>query len=77
MLLLGLDIHDTPTISRSIPLKPGMCFTIEPGLYFQQNDINLKSEFRGFGMRIEDDLIVNHSGKIEVLTKNCPHFLNV
>lgn len=29
---LGMDIHDTPSIQRSRILKPGMVFTVEPGL---------------------------------------------
>lgn len=29
---LGMDIHDTPLIPRDRLLKPGMCFTVEPGL---------------------------------------------
>lgn len=28
---LGIDVHDTGTVKRSIPLEPGMVITIEPG----------------------------------------------
>ena len=31
---LGMDVHDTPSISKSTPLLPGMVITIEPALYF-------------------------------------------
>lgn len=28
---LGIDVHDTGTVNRNIPLEPGMVITIEPG----------------------------------------------
>lgn len=69
---LGLDVHDTPSISRSLPLKPGMCFTLEPGLYFRQSDADVKREFKGIGLRVEDDLIIHpDTGLLQVLTKEC------
>ncbi|RWS21006.1 uncharacterized protein B4U80_02430, partial [Leptotrombidium deliense] len=68
---LGLDIHDTPSIPRNIPLKPGMCFTIEPGLYFR-NTNDVRPEFRGIGLRIEDDFCINEKGELENLTRHCP-----
>lgn len=68
---LGLDVHDTPSISRNIPLVPGMVFTVEPGLYFRPQDENVKKEFKGIGLRIEDDLCIelNGSHKLTVLTE--------
>lgn len=70
---LGLDVHDTPSIPRNIPLKEGMCFTVEPGLYFRDVD-DVKKEFKGIGLRIEDDLIIMPGGGVNVMTKGC-HFL--
>ncbi|OTF83217.1 hypothetical protein BLA29_000948 [Euroglyphus maynei] len=70
---LGLDIHDTPTISRSSPLLPGMCFTIEPGLYFPAQGLPIKPEFRNIGIRIEDDIIIEPGNKLIIpLTNDCP-----
>jgi Xaa-Pro aminopeptidase len=52
-------------------LKPGMIFTIEPGLYFHENDLLVPKKFRGIGIRIEDNVLVTKTG-IEHLTKALP-----
>jgi len=69
---LGLDVHDTPTVSRDVKLRKGICFTIEPGLYFRPDDPNVKNEFKGIGLRVEDNFLINENGVLENLTKNCP-----
>lgn len=72
---LGLDVHDVGSYSlrsgAERPLEPGMVFTIEPGLYGQLEDQFLPLEFRGMGIRIEDDVLVTESG-CEVLTFEAP-----
>ena len=59
---LGLDVHDCAQARREMyldaQLQPGMVFTIEPGLYFQPDDLTEPEEFRGIGVRIEDDIVV-------------------
>lgn len=55
---LGMDTHDTPHVTRGAPLVPGMIITIEPGIYLPKNDLDLPEEFRGVGIRIEDDVVV-------------------
>ena len=40
----------------------GMVFTIEPGLYFQPDDLTVPEEYRGIGVRIEDDILVTADG---------------
>ena len=54
---LGLDVHDTPSISRQTKLKSGMVVTIEPGLYIPHSS-NYPPEFRGIAVRIEDDVAI-------------------
>jgi Xaa-Pro aminopeptidase len=39
-----------------------MVFTIEPGLYFQPDDLTVPEEFRGIGVRIEDDVVITPTG---------------
>ena len=63
---LGMDVHDCAHARREMymdaKLEPGMVFTIEPGLYFQPDDLTVPAEFRGIGVRIEDDVLVTEDG---------------
>ncbi len=63
---LGLDVHDCAQARRDMYLdgilEPGMVFTIEPGLYFQPDDLTVPEEYRGIGVRIEDDIVVTEQG---------------
>jgi Xaa-Pro aminopeptidase len=63
---LGIDVHDCAAARRDLYLdgivEPGMVFTIEPGLYFQPDDLTVPEEFRGIGVRIEDDILVTADG---------------
>ncbi|GAA1442754.1 aminopeptidase P family protein [Leifsonia poae] len=63
---LGLDVHDCAQARRELyldgVLQPGMTFTIEPGLYFQPDDLTVPEEFRGIGVRIEDNILVTADG---------------
>ncbi|CEG47709.1 probable xaa-pro aminopeptidase 3 [Plasmopara halstedii] len=72
---LGLDTHDTPHIMRCEPLVPGMVVTVEPGIYLPENDFDLPKEFRGIGVRIEDDIVITESG-IEITTSKVPKELD-
>ena len=67
---LGMDVHDCAQARRDMymdgVLKPGMVFTIEPGLYFQPDDLTVPAEFRGIGVRIEDDVLVTENGSINL-----------
>src|SRR5690554_3588932 len=63
---LGIDVHDCAQARRDMYLdgilEPGMVFTIEPGLYFQPDDLTVPEEFRGIGVRIEDNILVTEDG---------------
>ena len=64
--MLGLDVHDcaeaTPEAYKYGDLAAGMVLTVEPGLYFQEDDLLVPEELRGIGIRIEDDLVVTEDG---------------
>jgi Xaa-Pro aminopeptidase len=68
---LGMDVHDTATVSRGTSLRPGMVITIEPGVYISQDNTTVPPEFRGIGVRIEDDVLITESGP-EVLSAGVP-----
>lgn len=73
---LGMDVHDTPSISRAIKLLPGMVFTIEPGIYISSGRRDVPEEFRGIGIRVEDDVLLNENGTLEILTASCLKEIN-
>jgi len=71
---LGLDAHDVGTYSVGGDprvLEPGMVFTVEPGIYVAEDDENASAEFRGIGVRIEDDVVITEDG-CENLTAAIP-----
>lgn len=64
--MLGLDVHDCAHARTETyvdcTLEPGMVLTVEPGLYFQPDDLTVPEEYRGIGVRIEDDILVTEDG---------------
>ena len=70
---LGLDVHDVGDYKydgHDRPLKPGMVMTVEPGLYFSP-DADVPEQYRGIGIRIEDDIIITEEGN-EIMTNAVP-----
>ena len=55
---VGLSVHDVVTTDT---LSAGMVITVEPGIYIPDNDTKLPEAYRGFGIRIEDDVLVTTS----------------
>ena len=72
---LGLDVHDCAQARKEMyldtELKPGMVFTIEPGLYFHKNDSLAPANFKGIGVRIEDNVAITDNG-YDWLSKSIP-----
>ena len=58
---IGLDTHDVGLWNE--PIKAGMVFTCEPGIYIPEE---------GLGIRLEDDLVVQASGQPFNLMKDIP-----
>jgi Xaa-Pro aminopeptidase len=64
--MLGMDVHDCAQARDESyqhgELAAGMVLTVEPGLYFQEDDLLVPEELRGTGIRIEDDIVVTADG---------------
>jgi Xaa-Pro aminopeptidase len=65
--MLGIDVHDCAQARTESyvngTLEAGMVLTVEPGLYFQPDDLTVPEEYRGIGVRIEDDILVTADGR--------------
>jgi Xaa-Pro aminopeptidase len=57
---LGVDVHDLGT--RTAPIKPGMLFTVEPGIYIEEEQL---------GVRIENNIWITKNGHKDLM-KNIP-----
>jgi Xaa-Pro aminopeptidase len=71
---LGMDVHDVGSYhvdGNSRALVPGNVITVEPGLYVASDDAGAPADFRGIGIRIEDDILVTKDGH-ENLTAAVP-----
>lgn len=71
---LGMDVHDVGRYflrGQARPLEPGMVFTVEPGIYIPASGDQAPANFRGIGVRIEDDILITPEG-CEVLTADAP-----
>lgn len=58
---MGLDTHDYGILTE--PMQANMVFTVEPGIYIPDE---------GFGIRLEDDVVIQNSGKPLNLMQNIP-----
>ena len=64
--MLGLDVHDCAAARNEKynkgNLEAGYVLTVEPGLYFQAEDLTVPEDLRGIGIRIEDDILITADG---------------
>lgn len=71
---LGMDVHDVGDYKVDGEwrlLEPGMCMTVEPGLYIAPDAKGVAKRWRGIGIRIEDDVTVTRDG-CEILSADVP-----
>ncbi|GAB3112883.1 Xaa-Pro aminopeptidase [Aestuariicella hydrocarbonica] len=71
---LGIDVHDVGDYrvgGEWRVLEPGMCMTVEPGIYVAADNAGVDAKWRGIGIRIEDDVLITKEG-CEVLTSAVP-----
>jgi Xaa-Pro aminopeptidase len=71
---LGMDVHDVGKYKvegNSRLLEPGMVLTVEPGLYIGADRTEVDPQYRGIGVRIEDDVLVTPEG-YDVLSAAVP-----
>lgn len=57
---LGLDVHDVASVYATF--KPGMVFTVEPGIYIREE---------GIGVRLEDNIVITAQGHMNLM-RNIP-----
>lgn len=82
---LGLDVHDVGVYKHNEEtwqtLQPGQVLTVEPGIYISpqikpaEGQPEVPENWRGIGLRIEDDVLVTASGS-EILTSAVPKLID-
>ena len=71
---LGMDVHDVGAYKKDgdwRELEKGMVMTIEPGIYILDSLEDVDDKWKGIGVRIEDNIVINDSGN-EFLTPDVP-----
>jgi len=71
---LGMDVHDVGTYfveGKPRALEPNFVLTVEPGVYVAPHEDSVPAEWRGIGVRIEDDVLVT-AAQPDVLTSGIP-----
>lgn len=61
---IGLDVHDVGDygLRYNRILKPGMVISIEPAIYIPKNYKNIPKQYRGIGIRLEDNILITTKG---------------
>jgi Xaa-Pro aminopeptidase len=66
---LGMDVHDVGSYyvdGKARELAAGMVLTVEPGIYIGKDNDKVAPEWRGIGVRIEDDILVTAEGPVDL-----------
>jgi Xaa-Pro aminopeptidase len=72
---LGLDVHDVGAYKNldgsraEVKILEGMVLTVEPGLYFDPENSNTPEQYRGIGVRIEDNIVITQNGTLNLTQK--------
>ncbi|MFO0414425.1 MAG: M24 family metallopeptidase, partial [Bacteroidota bacterium] len=53
---LGIDVHDLGP--KTTPIKPGMVFTVDPGIYIEEEKM---------GIRIENNVVITRNGNTDLM----------
>ena len=53
---IGLDVHDVG--DTTLPIEPGMVFTIEPGIYIREEKL---------GVRLENNYVIGESENVDLM----------
>jgi len=72
--MIGIDVHDVGRYyfgQESRALEPGVVMTVEPGIYIAPDSEGVPDQYRGIGVRIEDDVLCTSNGP-RVLTTKVP-----
>ncbi|KAF2744605.1 metallopeptidase [Sporormia fimetaria CBS 119925] len=73
---IGLDVHDSPGLSRDRRFEKGMCVTVEPGIYVP-DDERWPAWARGMGMRIEDSVCVDEDSPYVLTTEAVKEIVDI
>lgn len=68
---LGMDTHDCQLMHRGMDFESGMVITVEPGLYIPLDAYDIPKEYRGIGIRIEDDVLITADGPVVLTNELC------
>ena len=64
-----MDVHDIGRYHDGLEQRPfveGVVITVEPGIYCQPDDFEIPEQYRGIGVRIEDDIVIQKAAPLNL-----------